>query len=955
MNYLPDARNHGAEIFTQCSVKYVEKEPDGTWTVHFEWLGSGRGEFNAPPMFVRADVVILSAGTLGSTEIMLRSRARGLPASGRVGHHFSGNGDVLGFAYDCKSDIQGIGYGHRKPNPEKPVGPCITSVIDRTATARVEDGSIIEEGSIPGAISRLLPVAFAAADVALGHDGTPTFEHHMRELEQTLESVALGAHEGADARTQTYLVMAHDGGDGNLLLENDRLRIHWPGVGRRPVFQSINQELQDATQPLEGCYVEDPIWAKTLGSNLITVHPLGGCAMGDDAARGVVNDRGQVFSAAQGTAVHDGLYVADGSVIPNSLGVNPLFTISAVSERIVSILAQERGWTIDYALPSARPADWPVARPGIRFTETMKGFWSQDPAADYAEAAAAGRTAGQPLQFTLTIQGDDVERMISDPAHRASMVGTVICPALSPDPLTVTGGEFHLFVNDAKQAGAKQMIYRMVMRTEEGRAYHFSGFKEMTETSALSAWEQTTTLYVAVRDGDSETAPVLGKGILKIAAADFARQMTTMTVTSAKSYRERLLWLERFGRFFAGNLWDQYGGVVGAFTHLEYEESPRKRRPLRVGAPEVHDFMTADDVRLRLTRYRGGSRGPVILSHGLGVSSLIFSIDTIGTNLLEHLYGQGYDCWLLDYRCSTALPQDARKPATGDDVAKYDYPAAIKTVKALTGAPDVQVVAHCYGATTFTLALLGGYVDPKDVRSLVISQISANVHSPAPTRVKSALRLPNVLQVFGFGTLTAYTDRRESWIGKLFDRFAAVYAWFGAQGRCHDPVCHRITFLYGPLYKHDTLNDDTHNVLHEMFGLAAIDQFKHLAAMVRARKVVDARGKDVYYPHLTRMAVPTCFIHGAENRCFLPSSTEETKEVLSKANGADLYTRHVIPGYGHIDCIYGENASVDVFPHISAHLEKTATLPAATVEFTGIATPAPAPTAAGAEVRPVAG
>jgi cholesterol oxidase len=656
----------------------------------------------------------------------------------------------------------------------------------------------------------------------------------------------------------------------------------------------------------------------------------------------VVNDRGQVFSGPKGTEVHEGLYVTDGSVIPTSLGVNPLFTISAVSERNVALLAQERGWTIDYALPSARPADWPTARPGVRFTETMKGFWSQAPGLDYAEAAAQGKTADARLEFTLTVQSDDVEEMIRNPEHRAMMVGTVICPALSPSALSVTRGEFHLFVDDAKQAGAKQMIYKMVMHTEEGRPYFFSGFKEMTDGSPLHLWPQTTTLYVVVRDGETEDAPVLGKGVLTIAPLDFARQMTTMTITGAATYRERLKWLEKFGRFFAGNLWDQYGGVAGAFTHLEYEESPRKRRPLRVGAPEVHDFFTADRVKLRLTRYRGGAKGPVILSHGLGVSSLIFSVDTIQTNLLEYLYANGYDCWLLDYRSSIALPEDARIQSTGDDVAKYDYPAAVETVKQLTGAPNVQMVAHCYGATTFTMSMLGGHLG-SSVRSAVISQISADVKAPLLTRVKSALRMPNVLQVFGFRTLTAYTDRRESWIGRLFDRCAAVYAWFVAQGRCHDPVCHRISFLYGSLYKHDTLNPDTHNVLHEMFGLAAIAQFKHLALMVRKKRVVAADGKDVYAPHLDRMAIPITFVHGAENHCFLPESTELTVQKLSKVNGAELYDRHVIPGYGHIDCIYGEDAAKDVYPFILAHLEKTATIPGVAVEFKEIATPTVAP------------
>jgi len=123
----------------------------------------------------------------------------------------------------------------------------------------------------------------------------------------------------------------------------------------------VNARLKQATEALGGVFVHNPLWSKLLHRNLTTVHPLGGCVMAEDASGGVVNHKGQVFSGTAGTGVYDSLYVADGSVIPTPLGVNPLLTISAVAERTMALLAQDRGWQIDYRLPSAPKAAAPKA------------------------------------------------------------------------------------------------------------------------------------------------------------------------------------------------------------------------------------------------------------------------------------------------------------------------------------------------------------------------------------------------------------------------------------------------------------------------------------------------------------------------------------------------------------------------------------------------------------------
>lgn len=66
--------------------------------------------------------------------------------------------------------------------------------------------------------------------------------------------------------------------------------------------------------------------------------------------------------------------------------------------------------------------------------------------------------------------------------------------------------------------------------------------------------------------------------------------------------------------------------------------------------------------------------------------------------------------------------------------------------------------------------------------------------------------------------------------------------------------------------------------------------------------------------------MPITFLHGGDNRCFLPDSTAATVAALAEANGADRYRRVVIPGYGDIDPIIGKNAVRDVYPLILEHL-----------------------------------
>ena len=917
MNYLPDARNHDAAIFTQIAVRSVERAHD-RWLVHYQLLGTGREKFNAPTMTVSADVVVIAAGSLGSTEILLRSRAAGLPLSDRLGFGFSGNGDVLGFGYDTSDTINGIGFGHRHADGMSPVGPVITSVIDMRDTERMEDGVIIEEGAIAGALKPMLPPLFALASKLVGKDTLGGRARILQHVASEVPGILLGAYHGAMHRTQTYLVMAHDSSDGRMVLEDGRLRIHWPAAGREQIFARVNALLVDATKALGGVYVKNPVWSDIMKHELVTVHPIGGCGMGETAADGVVTDGGQVFAGIDGTAVHDGLYVLDGSIVPRALGVNPLLTISALAERGVAALASSRGWTVGYELPSTRRSAVRPSRMGIEFTETMKGHFSIHEKEDYERAEALGKEEDSPFAFTLTIITEDLDDMLASTDHRARALGSVVAPKLSSHALTVAEGTFQLFVPDPDQVGLRRMRYRLKLSSDEGRVYFMDGFKLIQEEAWTHLWHATTTLYITVHEGEDASGPVVGKGLLYIRPDDFVRQLTTMHVTDAPNLEKRLAAQARFGAYFGGTLFDTYGGILSRPNMFNPDAPPRKKRPLQAPAPELHHLTTSDGARLRLARYRGGERGPVLLVHGIASSSRVFTLDTVDPNLLEFLYAHDYDVWLLDWRGSPEL-HPGKLSYTADDVARIDIPLAVATVRELSGADDVQVVAHGVGAGALLMSLADGL---KGVRSAVCLQFGTRVTAASNAQLDSGLHLPSFLHGHNAKSMDAYVDTHSGWRSEVWEEAFRIRHLRDKEG-CDSPVCHRLTYMYGLLFHHQNINAGTHAALHEMFGAASVEIFEQLQRWERTGHLVDAAGADVYMPHLDRLAIPMSFIHGADDRCVLVAGTEATVAELRERNGAELYRLDVVPGYGHLDCLIGKYVLRDVFPLIVQQLDAT--------------------------------
>ena len=307
MNYLPMARRLGVRIFPQTEVDFVEKSADG-YRVHFRHFASNGEELTPCSGHIAARMVVLSAGSLGTTGILLRSRERGLSLSPQLGQKFSGNGDSLGVIAhaDCRTNAAGVGAYDRGDAP--PVGTTQERNLDLRNHPDPTKRLLIQEGAVNRAYATAIGGLLADPD-----------------LERSLVLLAVG----------------HDTADGKIEIQNGRPRVVWPGTIRSAHRRYAENKLRQLARAGGGRLRTLKLFSH---GKAVTVHPLGGCAMADDPACGVTTDLGNVFAIGNHDdtpTVHHGLYVADGSLIPTSLAANPYFTIAALAERIAAGITQD--------------------------------------------------------------------------------------------------------------------------------------------------------------------------------------------------------------------------------------------------------------------------------------------------------------------------------------------------------------------------------------------------------------------------------------------------------------------------------------------------------------------------------------------------------------------------------------------------------------------------------------
>ncbi|HET6146099.1 MAG TPA: GMC family oxidoreductase [Polyangia bacterium] len=332
--YLTLARRAGAMLRTRTEVRHFRPRGDGTgyavdYVEHRDDVTNTRG---LPLTSATCDKLVLAAGAFGSTFLMLKNRPSFPGLSDRLGYAFNGNGDVLGLA------LQAV---DRNTNQQRVINPSLGTVI--TSALRVADeidgvgakgrGFYVEDAGYPEFVNWLAQTAdvrgtlrrlfhFVVAWIRMHVASNPTSDLG------SLVSGVLG--DGAFTRSSLPMLgMGREVPDGRLYLNHaGYLALDWQMDGDGGYFSQVTDVMRTIANELGATYRDDPL---AYLSRVITVHPLGGCPMGEHPSAGVVDSNGQVFG-------FPGFYIADGSVMPGTVGPNPAFSIAACADRFADRL-----------------------------------------------------------------------------------------------------------------------------------------------------------------------------------------------------------------------------------------------------------------------------------------------------------------------------------------------------------------------------------------------------------------------------------------------------------------------------------------------------------------------------------------------------------------------------------------------------------------------------------------
>ncbi|MEU1373932.1 GMC family oxidoreductase [Streptomyces triculaminicus] len=321
-NYLHLAERAGAAVHPMTTVVAVTEDPGGGYrvlTVPTDRRGRAR---KAPPRVLRAERVVLAAGTYGTQTLLHTMRDRGLlpRISGRLGVLTRTNSEALVGAATTDRRYRAA-HGR---DPDFTRGVAITSSFHPDANTHVEPVRYGKGSNAMGLLSILQVPAGTRAPRAVAFAA-----HCARHPVQLLRSLS---NRRWSERTIIGLVMQS--------LDNSLTTYRRPrGPGKGLLTARQGHGAPNPRQIPQAAEAASHVASEINGfpgSNVgeligtpLTAHFIGGCPIGPDATRGVIDPYHRLYG-------HPGISVVDGAAVSANLGVNPSLTITAQAERAMS-------------------------------------------------------------------------------------------------------------------------------------------------------------------------------------------------------------------------------------------------------------------------------------------------------------------------------------------------------------------------------------------------------------------------------------------------------------------------------------------------------------------------------------------------------------------------------------------------------------------------------------------
>jgi choline dehydrogenase-like flavoprotein len=329
---LPLAARHGAQLVANCRVDQLLLEPlpgDGRAgrtqrvTGVTGWLTDGRGT-NRERIEIRARRVVLAAGPIASPRILMQS---GVPrlrlakgAESAIGERFSTHATVT-FAADFDEPLY--------PSAGTPPMGYFVKKYDVDDQAKANP----ERDHVRYALEGMLNHPMAHSQV-VPYESAESHQAFMKRFNQTMTLALMFRDQAVGRVTSRGFVYELAEADQPHWLDalQTGARIMFAAGGRRVFFNSTQPLILNSPEEIDTVLTLDLVRRQRIP--ITSGHPMGGCALGGNARRDVVDSLGRSWDV-------DGLYIADSSILPTSLGVNPCYTVFALARYIAHQMAAE--------------------------------------------------------------------------------------------------------------------------------------------------------------------------------------------------------------------------------------------------------------------------------------------------------------------------------------------------------------------------------------------------------------------------------------------------------------------------------------------------------------------------------------------------------------------------------------------------------------------------------------